>query len=156
MEIWGAIQMYPSLWEGFSLVQTYTMTGKVLTTAALCLFVAASHQTRLDTSSKARRPIKVGIKGKEKLETSRDSNPAAHQLVLLMLGSTASGVFRVPPRSGMAFPTTSGLYCLEVYWQLHRGFPRTPSVGCGFPYHIWSLTLWESAGNYSGTQTQLS
>ena len=23
--------------------------------------------------------------------------------------------------------------------QLHRGFPRTPSVGCGFPYHIWSL-----------------
>ena len=31
--------------------------------------------------------------------------------------------------------------------QLHRGFPRTPSVGCGFPYHIWSVTLWESAGN---------
>ena len=23
--------------------------------------------------------------------------------------------------------------------QLHQGFPRTPSVGCGFPYHIWSL-----------------
>ena len=22
---------------------------------------------------------------------------------------------------------------------LHQGFPRTPSVGCGFPYHIWSL-----------------
>ena len=36
-------------------------------------------------------------------------------------------------------------------WQLHRGFPRTPSVGCGFPYHIWSLTLWESAGNCFGT-----
>ena len=48
------------------------------------------------------------------------------------------GVFRVPPRSGVAFPTTSGLYCLEFYWQLHRGFPRTPSVGCSFPY-IWSL-----------------
>ena len=31
----------------------------------LCLFVAASHQTRLDTWSKARRPIKVGIKGRE-------------------------------------------------------------------------------------------
>ena len=26
-------------------------------------------------------------------------------------------------------------------------FPRTPSVGCGLPYHISSLTLWESAGN---------
>ena len=34
---------------------------------------------------------------------------------------------------------------------LHRGFPRTPSVGCGLPYHIWSLTLWESAGNCFGT-----
>ena len=30
-------------------------------------------------------------------------------LVLLMLGSTPSGVFRGPPRSGVAFPTTSGL-----------------------------------------------
>ena len=32
--------------------------------------------------------------------------------------ATASGFFRVPPRSGVAFPTTSGLYCLEVCWQL--------------------------------------
>ena len=85
-----------------------------------------------------------------------------------------------PPRSGVVFPTTSGLYCLEFYWQLHRGFsecplgrvwpslphlvsnplgvcwqlhrgfPRSPSVGCGFPYHISSLTLWESAGNCIG------
>ena len=42
----------------------------------LCLFVAASHQTRLDTWSKARRPIKVGIKGRKRSGTSRDSNPA--------------------------------------------------------------------------------
>ena len=42
----------------------------------LCLFVAASYQTRLDTWSKARRPIKVGIKGRERSGTSRDSNPA--------------------------------------------------------------------------------
>ena len=90
-----------------------------------------------------------------------------------------------PLRSGVAFPTTSGLYCLELCWQLHRGFPRSPSVGCGLPYHIWSLlpgsllatasgvfevplgrvwsslphlvsTVWKSAGNCSGTQTQLS
>ena len=27
------------------------------------------------------------------------------------------GFFRAPPRSGVAFPTTSGLYCLEVCWQ---------------------------------------
>ena len=32
--------------------------------------------------------------------------------------ATALGVFRVPPRSGVAFPTTSGLYCLEFDWQL--------------------------------------
>ena len=37
--------------------------------------------------------------------------------------------------------------CLEFCWQLHRGFQRYPSVGCGLPYHISSLTLWESAGN---------
>ena len=28
------------------------------------------------------------------------------------------GGFRGPPRSDVAFPTTSGLYCLEVCWQL--------------------------------------
>ena len=67
------------------------------------------------------------------------------------LPATASGVFRVLPRSGVAFPTTSGLYCLEFDWELHRGFPRSPSVGCGLPYHISSLTLWESAGNCFGT-----
>ena len=41
--------------------------------------------------------------------------------------------------------------CLEFYWQLLRGFPRSPSVRCGLPYHISSLTLWESAGNCFGT-----
>ena len=38
--------------------------------------VNASHQTRLDTWSKARRPIKVGKKGRGMSGTSRDSNPA--------------------------------------------------------------------------------
>ena len=42
------------------------------------IFVTASHQTGLDTRSKARRPIKVGIKGRGRLGTSRDSNPASH------------------------------------------------------------------------------
>ena len=40
------------------------------------VFVAASHQTRLDTRSKAQRPIKVGIKGRGRSGTNRDSNPA--------------------------------------------------------------------------------
>ena len=42
----------------------------------LCLFVAASHQTRLDTWSKTQKPIKVEIKGRGRSGTSRDSNPA--------------------------------------------------------------------------------
>ena len=33
---------------------------------------------------------------------------------------------------------------------LHRGFSRAPSVGCGLPYHIWSLAVWMSAGNCFG------
>ena len=40
------------------------------------IFANVSQQTRLDTRSKARRPIKVGIKGRGRLGTSRDSNPA--------------------------------------------------------------------------------
>ena len=38
------------------------------------LFANVSHQTRLDTRSKARRPIEVGIKGRERSGTSRYSN----------------------------------------------------------------------------------
>ena len=29
-------------------------------------------------------------------------------------------------------------------------FPRAPSVGCSLPYHIWSLAVWNSAGNCIG------
>ena len=31
------------------------------------------------------------------------------------------------------------------------GFPRAPSVGCGFPYHISSPTVWDSTGNSNST-----
>ena len=72
-------------------------------------------------------------------------------LVLLMLGSTPSGLSEGPLGRVWLSLITSGLYCLEVCWQLHQGFPRSPSVGCGLPYHISSLTLWESAGNCFGT-----
>ena len=40
------------------------------------IFVAASHQTGLDTRSKAQWPIKVRIKRRGRSGTSRDSNPA--------------------------------------------------------------------------------
>ena len=39
-------------------------------------FAYVSHQTRLNTRSKARRPIKVGIKKRGRSGTSRGSNPA--------------------------------------------------------------------------------
>ena len=71
--------------------------------------------------------------------------------------ATASGVSEVP--RGRVWPSLPHLVSnpLGVCWQLlYRGFPSAPSVGCGLPYHISSLTLWESAGNCSGTQTQLS
>ena len=64
--------------------------------------------------------------------------------------ATASGVSEVP--LGRVWPSLLHLVSnpLGVCWQLHRGFPRYPSVGCGLPYHISSLTLWESAGNCFG------
>ena len=53
--------------------------------------------------------------------------------------ATASGVSEVP--LGRVWPSLPHLVSnpLGVCWQLHRGFPRIPSVGCGLPYHIWSL-----------------
>ena len=41
--------------------------------------------------------------------------------------ATALGVFRVPPRLGVAFLTTSGLYCLELSWQL-LGTPNSTEL----------------------------
>ena len=60
-------------------------------------------------------------------------------IVLLMLGSTPSGLSEGP--LGLVWSSLPHLVSnpLGVCWQLHRGFPRTPSVGCGLPYHIWSL-----------------
>ena len=35
--------------------------------------------------------------------------------------------------------------------QTPSGFPRAPLVGCGFPYHTSTSTVWNSPGNYSGS-----
>ena len=53
------------------------------TSIFFCLFVAVSHQTGLDTRSKAWRPIKVGIKGggdRERADTRTLLVYAAHRL----------------------------------------------------------------------------
>ena len=44
----------------------------------------------------------------------------------------------------------SSLTLWESAGNCFGGFPSAPSVGCGLPYHISSLTLWESAGNCIG------
>ena len=51
------------------------------------IFVAASHQTRLDTRSKARRPIKVGIKGRGKVGKEPRLEPC---LSVLLIGSLSA------------------------------------------------------------------
>ena len=68
-----------------------------------------------------------------------------------VLGSNPSGLFRGPPRSGVAFPTTSGLYCLEVCWQLHRGFSDVPLGRVWFSLPHLVSTVWISPGNCFGT-----
>ena len=58
--------------------------------------------------------------------------------------------------TGAQRPTLLGdgfLYCIlsatSLVPKLHQGFPRAPSAGCGFPYHISSTSDWNS------TATQL-
>ena len=61
------------------------------------LFVAASHQTGLDTRSKVRRPIKVGIRGREgreRVETRTLLVCAAHRPFLRWVLSQGRGLRR--------------------------------------------------------------
>ena len=67
------------------------------------------------------------------------------------VGVYSIGAFREPPRSGVAFPITSGLYCLDVCWQLLRGFSECPlgRVWPSLPHLVSSV--WISPGNCFGT-----
>ena len=60
-------------------------------------------------------------------------------LVLVMLGSTPSGGSKRP--LGRVWPFLPHL--VSTVWNSAGncigGFPSAPSVGCGLPYHIWSL-----------------
>ena len=40
--------------------------------------------------------------------------------------------------------------------QTPSGYPWAPSVGCGFPYHTSSSTVWNSPGNCLARRTQLN
>ena len=58
------------------LLGNYQTGNRLLPLYPVGLFVAASHLTGFDTRSKARRPTKVLIKGRGRLGTNRNSNPA--------------------------------------------------------------------------------
>ena len=66
-------------------------------------------------------------------------------LVLLMLNKSPWG----PLCWVLAFFTES--YQNLLWTPTHQGFPRAPSAGCGFPYHISSIT---PSGTLTGTRTR--
>ena len=87
------------------------------------LFVAASHQTRLDTRSKARRPIKVGIKVGGKVGNEPRLEPCWS---VLLIGSLSAmwawwGKQFHEPKSG------SGHVCRVMAWTRHQGL--VPYIG---------------------------
>ena len=67
---------------------------------------------------------------------------------------------RLPNRGPRA--QSAGCWLSSLHLSIFPGpqspsrFPRAPTVGWGFPYHIWSLAVWNSTGNCSWTRTQLS
>ena len=72
-------------------------------------------------------------------------------LILLLLGSTPSGLFQGPPRSGVAFPTTSGLWLSGILLATASGVSEVPlgRVWLSLPHLV--STVWKSAGNCFGT-----
>ena len=56
------------------------------------------------------------------------------------------GGFREPPRSGVAFLTTSGLYCLEFFWQLPWD-PNSTELNNNSSPHDRLLDLWNRMFN---------
>ena len=72
--------------------------------------------------------------------------------------SCSLGLLNWRPRAHSAGCWFSLLHLIRIFSgpQTPSGFPRAPSVGCGFPYHISSPTVWNSTGNPIRSSTQLS
>ena len=66
--------------------------------------------------------------------------------------SCSLGLLNWRPRAHSAGCWLSLLHLISIFSgpQTPSGFPRAPLVGCGFPYHISSLTVWNSVDNSSG------
>ena len=87
------------------------------------LFVAASHQTGLDTRSKARRPIKVGDKGEGKVGNEPRFEPCWSMLLIVSLSAMWAwwGKQFHEPKCG------SGHVCWVMAWTRHQGL--VPYIG---------------------------
>ena len=75
--------------------------------------------------------------------------------------SCSLGLLNWRPRVHSAGCWLSLLHLISIFSgpQTSLGFPRAPSVGCGFPYHISTSTVWNSTGNSTGPpgrRTQLN
>ena len=68
--------------------------------------------------------------------------------------SCSLGLLNRRPRAHSAGCWLSLLHLIGIFSgpQTPSGFPRAPSVGCGFPYHMSSPTVWNSTGNSTPTQ----
>ena len=66
--------------------------------------------------------------------------------------SCSLGLLNWRPRAHSAGCWLSLLHLISIFSgsQTPSGFPMAPSVGCGFPYHISSPTVWNSTGNSTG------
>ena len=66
--------------------------------------------------------------------------------------SCSLGLLNRRPRAHSVGCWLSLPYLISIFSgpQTPSGFPRAPSVGCGFPYHISSPTVWNSTGNCTG------
>ena len=66
--------------------------------------------------------------------------------------SCSLGLLNRRPRAHSAGCWLSLLHLISIFSgpQTPSGFPRAPSSGCGFPYHISSPTVWNSTGNSTG------
>ena len=72
--------------------------------------------------------------------------------------SCSLGLLNRRPRAHSVGCWLSLLHLISIFSgpQTPSGFPRAPSVRCGFPYHNSSPTVWNSTGNSTRTRTQLS
>ena len=72
--------------------------------------------------------------------------------------SCSLGMLNQRPGAHFAGCWLSFLHLISIFSgpQTPSGFPRAPSVGCGFPYHISSPTVWNSTSTPLARQTQLN